>query len=85
MTTYGTLSKEHLKQFIERVELLNTNKKDIQEDIKEVFAEVKGSGFDVPALKEIIKLRAMDAADIEGAEYILDTYKRAVGMLPELD
>ena len=74
------LSAEHLKQFIERIENLQTQKKDIAEDIKEVFAEAKGSGFDVPTIKEIIKMRAKDKAELEEEEYLLDTYMIALGM-----
>lgn len=85
MPDYGGLSAEHLKQFIERIERLEEDKKNIQEDIKEVFAEAKGTGFDGPTMKEILKLRKKDKADIDEAEYLLDTYKRALGMLPELD
>ncbi len=85
MTTIGNLSAEHLKQFIERIERLNEEKRNLQEDIKEVFAEAKGTGFAVPAIREIIKLRAKDTATIEEEEYILDTYKRALGMIPEAE
>ena len=80
-----TLAAEHLKQFIERVERLEEDKKNIAEDIKEVFAEAKANGFDVPTIKEILKLRKKDAADIEEAEYLLETYMRAIGMLPEAE
>lgn len=85
MTTIGNLSAEHLKQFIERIERLIEEKKNIQEDIKEVFAEAKGTGFDPAIMKEIIKLRAKDKADIEEEEYLLDVYKRALGMIPEVE
>lgn len=78
-----TISAEHLKQFIEHIERLNEDKRIILADIKDVFAEAKAEGFDVPAIKEIIKLRAKDKADIEEEEFILDTYKLALGMIPE--
>ena len=74
------LSAEHLKQFIERIERLIEEKKNITEDIKEVFAEAKGSGFDAPTMKEIIKMRAKDKAELEEEEYLLDTYMIALGM-----
>lgn len=79
---FGGLSAEHLKQFIERVERLEKEKKDLAEDIKEIFAEAKGSGFDVPTMRQIIKIRKIPQADLEEQEYLLDTYKRAMGMLP---
>ena len=85
MSFYGGLSAEHLKQFIERIERLEEEKKNIAEDIKQVFAEAKGSGFDVKTMRSILKLRKMEQHDLEEQEYLLDTYKRALGMLPELD
>lgn len=85
MALYGGLSAEHLKQFVERIERLEAEKKSIQEDITDVFAEAKGTGFDDPTIREILKLRKKDQSDIDEAEHLLDTYKRALGMLPELD
>ena len=79
------LSAEQLTQFIERVERLESQKADISENIKLVFQEAKASGFNVKAMKEVIKLRKMSSDQIEEEEYMLDTYKRAMGMLPELD
>lgn len=85
MTFYGGLSQEHLRQYIERIERLEEERKSIAEGIKEVFAEAKGNGFDVKTMKEVIKLRRKEASELEEEEYLLDTYKRALGMLPELD
>jgi len=82
---YGGLSVEELKQFIERLERLEKERKDIAEDIREVFAEAKVSGFDTKTMRQILKLRKMEATELEEQEYLLDTYKRALGMLPELD
>ena len=82
MTLYGGLSAEHLKQFIESIERFIEQKKNIQDDIKMVFSEAKSVGFDVPIMKELIKLRAKEPQKIEEAEYLLDTYKRAMGMIP---
>ncbi len=82
---YGGLSAEHLKQFIERLERLEEEKRNIAEDIKEVFAEAKGTGFDVKTIRQILKIRKIEAAELEEAEYLLDTYKRALGMLPAID
>ena len=80
-----TLSAEQLKQFIERIERLDEEKASIACDIKEVFAEAKGNGFDTKAMKEILKLRKKEQHQIEEEEYLLDTYKRALGMLPEVE
>ena len=85
MTTFGNLSAEHLRQFVERVERLIEDKRGIAEDIKEVFAEAKSTGFEPTIMKEIIKIRAKDKADLEEEEYLLDTYKRALGMIPEVE
>lgn len=85
MTFFGGLSAEHLKQFIERIERLEEEKKTIVEDIKEVFAEAKGTGFDGPTMKEILKIRKKDKADLEEAEYLLETYKIALGMQPPIE
>lgn len=84
-TFYGGLSGEHLRQFVERIERLEEEKRNIAEDIKQVFQEAKSTGFDVPAIREILKLRKKEQSEIEEAEYLLETYKRALGMLPELD
>lgn len=80
---FGGLSAEHLKQFIERIERLEAEKKNITEDIKEVFAEAKGTGFCPKIMREILKLRKLESNEREESEYLLDTYKRALGMLPE--
>ena len=82
---YGGMSAEHLKQFIERLERLDEEKKDIQESIKDVFHELKGQGFDVKTVKEILKIRKIEAAELEEAEYLLDTYMKALGMKIESD
>jgi len=84
MTTFS-ITAEQLRQYIERVERLEEEKKSIAEDVKEVFAEAKGNGFDVKIMKEIIRIRKKSENEIEEEEYLLDTYKRALGMLPELD
>ncbi|MCE3233370.1 MAG: hypothetical protein K0R98_1627 [Rickettsiaceae bacterium] len=85
MSFYGGLSAEHLRQFIERIERLEEEKKNISDDIKEVFAEAKGTGFDVKTIRQVIKLRKMESNELEEQEFLLDTYRRALGMLPELD
>lgn len=85
MTLYGGLSAEHLKQFVERIERLEEEKKSLTNDIKDVYQEAKANGFDVKTLREVIKIRKMDSSDLEEQEYLLDTYKRALGLLPELD
>lgn len=79
MTTYQ-IAADQLQSFIERVERLNEEISTIQADRKEVFAEAKGHGFDVKAMRAIIRLRALDDMDRQEQELILDTYRRAVGV-----
>jgi len=79
----NTVSAEYLRAYVERIERLESERKDLAEDVREVYAEAAGNGFDKKALREIIKLRSKDASEIEEQEYLLDTYKRALGMLPE--
>ena len=69
-----------LRAFIERVERLEEEKKTIADDIKEVFAEMKGVGFDTKAVRAIIRLRKKDQAERQEEEAILDLYKAALGM-----
>lgn len=81
----GGVAVDQLKSIIGRVEKLEEEKAAISGDIREVFAEAKGNGFDTKAIRTIVKLRKMDASEREEQETILDTYRRALGMLPELD
>lgn len=74
---------EPLRQYIERIENLMEEKKNLQDDIKEVFAEAKASGYDVKTMRQIIRLRAMDANDRAEAESLLEIYKNALGMLAD--
>lgn len=75
-----TVAAGQLRSLIERVERLNEDKQAIADDIKEVFAEAKGVGFDTKAMRAIIRLRKMDEAERQEAEAILDLYKAALGM-----
>ncbi|CAA0086897.1 Uncharacterised protein [Starkeya nomas] len=74
-------AKEQLKSFIERVERLEEEKATIAEDIKGVFAEAKGTGFDVTALREILRIRKQDADQRAEHEAIVDLYLQALGMV----
>jgi uncharacterized protein (UPF0335 family) len=71
---------ERLKSFIERIERLEEDKAVIVNDIKEVYAEAKGEGFEVKAMRQVIKLRKMPDADRNELEEHIDLYKNAVGM-----
>jgi uncharacterized protein (UPF0335 family) len=69
-----------LRSFIERLERLEEEKKEIAEQIKEVFAEAKGEGFDVSALRKILRLRKQDPDDRAEEEAVLELYMSALGM-----
>ena len=71
-----------LKSIIERIERLEQEKSEIAEQIKEVFAEAKGNGFDTKILRKVIALRKRDLAERQEEETILDLYLQALGMKP---
>ena len=79
--TSQTVAAGQLRAFIERIERLEEEKKTIADDIKEVFAEMKGSGFDTKAVRTLIRLRKKDQAERQEEETILDLYKAALGMV----
>jgi len=81
----GGVAVDQLKSIIGRVEKLEEEKAGIGADIRDVFAEAKGNGFDVRAIRAIIKIRKMDHAEREEQETILDTYMHALGMLPDME
>lgn len=74
-------AKDQLKAIVERIERLEEEKKTIADDIKDVYGEAKGNGYDVKALRSIIRLRKMDAGERAEHETILETYLQALGML----
>ncbi|MGH7094852.1 MAG: DUF2312 domain-containing protein [Stellaceae bacterium] len=82
MPDVGGIAGDRLKSFIERIERLEEEKRTLSEDIKEVYAEAKGTGFDAKIMRQIIRLRRMDKDDLDEQESLLDVYKRALGMLP---
>lgn len=75
----STVAADRLRSFIERVENLEEEKTNIMNDIKEVFAEAKGEGYDVKILRTIIRLRKMDRAERQEQEALLDLYLSALG------
>jgi uncharacterized protein (UPF0335 family) len=75
------VSAEQLRLFIERIETLEEEKKGIADDIKDVYAEAKGTGFDTKTMKAIVRLRKMEANARAEAEALLDTYKTALGLV----
>ena len=80
MADTGGVAGERLKSFIERIERLEEEKAALTEDIREVYSEAKGSGFDVKIMRQIVRLRKLDTSDRQEQEAILDTYMAALGM-----
>ena len=74
-------AKDQLKAFVERIERLEEEKKAISDDIRDVYAESKANGFDVKALREVVKLRKQEPTERNEHQMILDTYLNALGML----
>ncbi|HWN51308.1 MAG TPA: DUF2312 domain-containing protein [Xanthobacteraceae bacterium] len=74
-------AKDQLKAIIERIEHLEEEKKAISDDIRDVYAEAKGNGYDVTALRTVIRLRKQDKDERAEQEAILETYLHALGMI----
>jgi uncharacterized protein (UPF0335 family) len=83
MPDVGGIAGAQLKSFIERIERLEDEKRALGEDIKEVYAEAKGSGFDPKIMRQIIRIRRMDKEEHDEQETLLDLYKRALNMVRE--
>lgn len=75
-----TVSAEKLKSFVERIERMEEEKAAVGADIKDIYAELKGNGYDAKAIRTIVKERKVDAAEAAEQEAILDTYRVALGM-----
>jgi uncharacterized protein (UPF0335 family) len=79
------LSRDQVRSIVSRIESLEDQKAGIAADIKDVYAEAKGAGLDVPALRAIIKERKADAAKLEEQQHWVDVFRVALGMAPKLD
>lgn len=79
MTKSG-FAKDHLKSFIERVERLEEEKAALASDIREVYSEAKGSGFDPKIMRMVVRLRKLDKADLQNQDAVLDLYRSAMDM-----
>ncbi|MBM3646041.1 MAG: DUF2312 domain-containing protein [Alphaproteobacteria bacterium] len=80
-TKAGPISADRLKSFVERIEKLEEERKAIGGDIRDVYSEAKGVGYDVKTMRKVVTLRRENAADRAEAEALLDTYKHALGMI----
>ncbi len=85
MTITGGVAGDQLRSIVERIERLEEEKAAIAADIREIFAEAKGNGFDTKAIRQILKLRKMEVAERHEQEAVLELYMRALGMLPEAE
>ena len=74
------IQQTEFEQFVDRIERLEEEKKELSADIREVFSEAKGRGFDVKVMRQVLKLRKMDPADRAETEFLRDEYKKLLGM-----
>ncbi len=75
-----TTTDDRLRLFIERIERLEEEKKGIADDVRDVYSEAKGQGYDAKIMRQIVKLRKMPLQDRQEMEAILDLYKAALGL-----
>jgi uncharacterized protein (UPF0335 family) len=80
-STATRFAKDQLKAFVERIERLEEEKKTISDDIRDVYAEAKGNGYDVKAMRAVVRLRKQDKDERVEHEAILETYMHALGMI----
>ena len=81
MADVGGIAGEQLKSFVERIERLEEEKRELAVGVKEVYAEAKGTGFEPKIMRKVIQLRKMSKDDLDEEESLLDLYKRALGMV----
>ncbi len=81
-TTLHASAKDHLRAFVERIERLEEEKAALAEDIREVYAEAKSSGYDTKALRELVRLRKLAEHERQEREGLLAAYMHALGMIP---
>ena len=76
----GGVAADRLRSLVERIERLEEERKALASDIKDIYAEAKSAGFDVKVLRQLIRIRKQEAAEVEEQETMLDIYRRALGM-----
>ena len=79
-TEVGGIAADRLRSIIERIERLEEEKDALSSDIKDIMAEAKSSGFDVKVIRQILRIRKQEPAEVEEQESLLDLYRRALGM-----
>ena len=78
---HNVIAKDQLRAIIERIETVEQAVKELNSDKRDIFLEAKGNGYDLKALRTIVRMRKMDAGDRQEQETILETYMQALGML----
>jgi len=76
----GGIAADRLKSFVERIERLEEERSALSGDIREVYSEAKGVGFDTKIMRQLIRLRKMDHADRREQDQLLELYRRAIGL-----
>lgn len=79
-TKVGGVAADRLKSIVERIERLEEERKALGSDIKDIYTEAKSAGFDVKVLRQLVRMRKQEPADVEEHEMLLDVYRRALGM-----
>ncbi|WP_319568233.1 DUF2312 domain-containing protein [Cohaesibacter marisflavi] len=82
MSNTGGVAADQLRAFVERIERLEEEKKALNDDIKDVYAEAKGNGYDVKTLRQVVRMRKQDSNERQEMEALLDLYLHALGMAP---
>jgi uncharacterized protein (UPF0335 family) len=85
MSNPGGVAADQLRAFVERIERLEEEKKALTDDIKDVYAEAKGNGYDVAVLRTVVRLRKQDSNERQEMEALLDLYLHALGMATSED
>lgn len=76
----GGIAVDRLRTIVERIERLEEERKGLANDIKDIYAEAKSAGFDVPVIRRIVRARKQEPAEVEEQETLFDVYRRALGM-----
>jgi uncharacterized protein (UPF0335 family) len=76
----GGIAADRLRSIVDRIERLEEERKALGSDIKDIYAEAKSAGFDVKVLRQLIRIRKQEPAEVEEQETMLDVYRRALGM-----
>jgi uncharacterized protein (UPF0335 family) len=79
-TDVGGIAADRLRSIVERVERVEEERKALADDIKDIYSEAKSAGFDVKVVRQVIRLRKQEPAEVEEQETLLDLYRRALGM-----